>query len=592
MQIYDIWAGLLEDREALIVFMLWVAWGAAVIYGIIRSIGGARLNHLEYLSLAAGGWVLPLLGLSLLILTLGGVRRVDFLRPALLVFMICSAGLALWRFARAGRISRLDLRVWFLAAVVLLTLILVRLPFLTKTLLPLYFDSAEHYRIAATLVHSYQGTGWAHFAWPVSSYYHLGFHFIAAALTSVSQLKLERLILVIGQVVLALAPLSLFFIVRRETESNLAGLFAIVLGAFGWYMPAHAVNWGKYPALLSLVPSLFALNILYVYVQGWARSSGRQGLAGLISLSVLTSFLVHTRSIILIAIGAVSWMLAQQWERRPATDRLLFLGLVLFGLAVEIVYLVYSPILGALLDPYFNDAIWITIAVGLLAIPAFPGHSRTVFACLVFILLLISSLFIPVSTNLFLTLLDRPYVEMSLFIPLSILGGLGFADVIRLPVVKSVFLKTAVAASLLGLVMLHAFAKYDFYPSDCCRLVGSDDLLVLDWIAENLPANARILIPSSEIKITPSGDPPQNAGSDAGVWIAPLTGRTTVSVPYQLDFSQMLVWQDICSQKITHVFIGGTAESFNTELLGVKPAWYETVLIRPNARVYRVAGCA
>jgi hypothetical protein len=153
-------------------------------------------------------------------------------------------------------------------------------------------------------------------------------------------------------------------------------------------------------------------------------------------------------------------------------------------------------------------------------------------------------------------------------------------------------LKAAIAASLFGLLIFQAFVKYDFYPSECCKLVASDDLIALGWIEENLPADARILIPSSEINIAPSGDSPQNAGSDAGVWIAPLTRRTTISQPYMLDFSQADTLEAICTQKITHVYTGSTGESFRVELLEQKPGWYETILSLLDARVYRVTGCA
>jgi hypothetical protein len=41
--------------------------------------------------------------------------------------------------------------------------------------------------------------------------------------------------------------LSLFFITKRETGSNIAALFTSLLAGFGWHMPGHAVNWGEIP---------------------------------------------------------------------------------------------------------------------------------------------------------------------------------------------------------------------------------------------------------------------------------------------------------------------------------------------------------
>ena len=44
-------------------------------------------------------------------------------------------------------------------------------------------------------------------------------------------------------------------------------MFAVTLGALGWYMPAHAVNWGKYPALFGLPAMLGAISLAYVASQ-------------------------------------------------------------------------------------------------------------------------------------------------------------------------------------------------------------------------------------------------------------------------------------------------------------------------------------
>ena len=593
MQIYDIWVSLSQDKEALVFTFSWIGWGIVVLLAIMRSIWGGKLSYLEYLSLALGGWVLPIFLLSLLILALGILLGIRFNLLTLLVLIFLSAGVATWTVNRKKNISTFNFLFALLIAALLLFLVLLRLPFLAKTLLPPYFDSAEHYRMANILIKDYENTSLTgSFIWPVSSYYHLGYHIVVAGMTVISQVKLARLILVFGQIILAFAPVPLFYIPWRETRSYMAGLFAVILGTFGWYMPAHAVNWGKYPALLGILTSLFSLNLLYLFNAGNERPLKSRAFVGLIILSIFTSFLIHTRSIVLIGIGLLSWILAQRWERQSKMVRLLFLGLVLIGLTGEIVYVERNGVLNALLDPYLHDGIWITSAISLLTIIAYSKYRRFVFACLLFILLLILSLFIPVSSNTFFTLMDRPFIEMSLFIPLSIMGGLGFASISKLAFFQSKFLKGAVAVLLSGLIMLHAFMKYNFYPSDCCEIVGSDDLFALNWMDKNLPENALILIPSAEIKIAPAGDSPQNAGSDAGVWIAPLIGRSTISLPYNLDFGQTDSLNKICDRKIAYIYAGSTDQSFMPEQLEQKPDWYEIRLFLPNAKVYQVLGCA
>lgn len=593
MQIYEIWVSLSQDKEALVFTFFWTGWGMVVLLSIMRGIWGDKPGYSEYLSLALGGWVLPIFLLSLLILALGILLGIQFNLLTLLVLMFFSAGFATWTVNHKKNSSTFNFLFALFSAALLLFLVLLRLPFLTRTLLPPYFDSAQHFWIANILIKDYENTSLTgNFIWPVSSYYHLGYHIIVAGLTVTSHVKLDRMILVFGQIILAFAPVPLFFIPWRETRSYMAGLFAVILGTFGWYMPAHAVNWGKYPALLGILTSLFSLNLLYLFNAGNERPLNYRAFVGLIILGIFTSFLIHTRSIVLIGIGLLSWILAQRWERQSKMVRLLFLGLVLIGLTGEIVYVERNDVLNALLDPYLHDGVWITSTIGLLTVIAYSKYRRLVLACLLFILLLILCLFIPVSSNAFFTLMDRPFIEMALFIPLSIMGGLGFARIGELTLFQYRSLKVTVMVLLSGLIVFHAFMKYNFYPSDCCEIVGGDDLFALNWMDKNLPENALILIPSAEIKIAPSGDSPQNSGSDAGVWIAPLIGRSTISLPYNLDFGQTDTLNKICDRKIVYIYAGSTDQSFSSEPLEQKPDWYEMRLFLPNAKVYQVLGCA
>ncbi len=592
MQIYDIWATLLQDKAAIILILLWIGWGAILLLWTMQSIWGDRLSLLEYISLAMGGWVLPIFLISLLVFVLGLVFNVHLELLNLFVLMFLSAGVATWSINHNKEKPKGKFLLLLFMGVTLLFLILLRLPFITRILLPPYFDSAEHYRIANILIKDYKNAGsGGYFIWPVSSYYHIGYHIILAVMTVTSQMKLDRMMLVFGQIALALVPIPLFFLVRRATRSNMAGLFAVVLGVFGWYMPAHGVNWGKYPALLSLLSVQFSIGILYLLSENERRGYKSRVIPGLAMLGIGVSFLIHVRSIIFIGIAVVAWKLAQGWEHLSQKAKFLFFGLVLLSLAGEIIYIERTSVLNTLLDPYFDDGIWITGAIGALSVFAYLRYRRLVFACLLFIMLLILNLFIPVSNNAFFTLMDRPFIEMTLFIPLSLLGGLGFASFNELSFLRLKLLKGVAVGLFSGLIMIYAFIHYNFYPSDCCEIIGNDDLIALDWMDKNLPQDARILISSAEIKITPFGQSPQNAGSDAGAWIAGLTDRATINLPYTIDFRETGILNRICGQEITHIYVGNSSQSFNPEILEQKPDWYKILLFLPNAKVYQVVGC-
>ena len=95
--------------------------------------------------------------------------------------------------------ASLGLFLFFTASLIL------RLAFLTDLSLPLYFDSATHYRIIQS-IQEFITSG--HTVWPTSvtgKYYHLGFHTAAAILGTIFNIPVREIILLLGQVILFLS---------------------------------------------------------------------------------------------------------------------------------------------------------------------------------------------------------------------------------------------------------------------------------------------------------------------------------------------------------------------------------------------------
>jgi hypothetical protein len=216
-------------------------------------------------------------------------------------------------------------------------------------------------------------------------------------------------------------------------------------------------------------------------------------------------------------------------------------------------------------------------------------------------LFLLGSLLVPVRVPDYgnLTLLDRPFVEMILYLPLSILGGAGLAGLEkclrqltdRWPIK---YLKPIEYLSdvFIVLLLVNAFANYNLYQAECCSIVGRDDLVAIDWMDKNLPTQARILISSTELRVLASDSPQGAAGGDAGIWITPLTGRATLSLPYQSDFSQPAIFNTLCKRRAEYIYVGEKGAVFNTELLSTHPDRYQLLLSMPKAKIYRVTGCS
>ncbi|NWG33943.1 MAG: hypothetical protein HXY42_05835 [Chloroflexi bacterium] len=473
---------------------------------------------------------------------------------------------------------------FFLVLFLCLTLLL-RLAFVARVVLPSYFDSAQHYAlIARILADDFSQT----FEMLRADFYHMGFHFLAAFLVSIFREGIAITMLIAGQVILVLLPLPLFFIVKQTTGSTPAAWCSAALSAFGWYMPAHAVNWGKYPALLGILLILYTLEVVVLFY-GKPLSGRMRWIPVLAGFGVLASILAHSRALVVFGMLLLSWGAATRWSGLRLWLRNLVLLMALAGLVFEVTVVLRREVLSLLLDPYLGEGVWTTLLVALSAVFAHKLYPRFTFAALLFVNLLFAGLFVPVQGVLlsrpYLTLLDRPFVEMFLFLPLSLLGGVGVAGLERTRLGRFAALLAA------GFVVTQAVLGYKPYPSDCCVIAGSDDVLAIAWAAKQLPAEARVGIASMQLKVLPDATFEGEVGADAGLWIAPLAGRGTVLLPFDVDFSQPASLDLLCRARVSHLFVGEKGQTFDRASLDLRPAWYRPLLSMPKTAVYEVTGC-
>jgi hypothetical protein len=560
-------------------------------YCLLRWIFGEKLRPEGYYALSLAGWLVPALLLSVAWYILARITSPQ-VGNVIIVMSLAVTGLAvLLRIPRPkpGK----DVRVVLLLVLLAVFILLLRLAFISRALLPLYFDSAQHYRYIAEILAGLEASGAA--TWSLAAYYHLGFHVLAAFVTSLTGSEITDVMLVLGQVLLASMPFSLFFIIQYVTQSTRAGLLALVLGAFGWYMPAHAVDWGKYPALASLALIPFILGLGYLLRENTiSLTPGKRCSLVLLFLGgVLVSVVLHSRSLVVFVIAALAWLIT--W--RAGRYRSLLCVIILAAIAAEIIYIQTEGILGPLFDPYGVKALLVTVPVLILTLFAWRKFSSLVVAFLLTSALLISSLFVPIVGVIpgfpNTTLLDRPYVEMILYLPLTLLGGLGLAGLEErlqvLPLPGN--LGRLAGIFLIVLAAGHAWFKYDLYPSDCCAIASQDDLTALHWIAENLAQDALILTSSTMLNVLPTEEYQGSAGSDAGAWVTPLTGRPSTSLPFQTDFSQQQTLDTLCQSNVNYIYVGQTGYFFDDSGMLLQPDGYRSVLALPKARVYEVTGC-
>jgi hypothetical protein len=387
--------------------------------------------------------------------------------------------------------------------------------------------------------------------------------------------------------------------IKHWAQSNIAGIFAVALAGFGWYMPAHAVDWGKYPALTGIALLPFVLSIASLSIQNRRIFSTGKNVALniILLLGMFITVFLHSRTLIVFGIVAVTWILTLLWQKLNKPLQFFILGIAILALIAEIIFIQRKGILGPIFDPYLPKGLLITCIVLFLSIFASLTNPSLVFFCIVSVLLLVISLFIslgsliPGYTNT--TLLDRPFVEMILYLPLAILGGFGLAGLEQKlqsqTTLNNIQFHKWIGILFIVLITVNSFFKYDLYPSECCFIVSADDLDAMQWMNNNLPGDVRILISSTDLNVLPTNTYQGSAGGDAGTWINPLIDRATTLLPFNTDFSQPQTLDKICQLHVGYVYVGKTGASFNDT--GMNPDIYRLVLSLPKAKVYEVIGC-
>ncbi len=561
--------------------------GGLLTFGLLRRMLQEHLDPTETFLLALAGW--PLWWVFSALLGFFINRYLD-LGPGWAAFLLSIFGLFLisaWKEVPApfGRFS------WLLLALVLAFLLslLTRLAFLADVLLPSYFDGALHYQISQHLLNHFGQPPWETSPPVASGYYHIGFHLLTVSAAFVTNLEVGQVILILGQLMLAVMPFPVFLVTKRETGSTLAACFAFILAGWGWNMPAHALNWGKYPALAGLLALQFALSLTFSATRAVFPPRKKVALLALFALGTAVSALMHTRSLVVIFIFILGYLAAMLWEKLRGKFKWAILALLIVALAGLVIYIESRSILNLVFDPYLRTGLWISLLVAALSPFALRRFARLAMTCLLVLFLLLACLLLPLPGESFQTPLDRPFVQMTLYLPLAMLGGLGLAG-LRVESFRGWQIALVTVAGF-SAVLVSIGREYPFSPSPCCILFKTDDAVALKWMEENLPDDAHLLIAGNTLNVFDIQNPAELRGTDGGVWIAPLNGRR-VSMEYLgLDFSLQETLDSLCQRDITHVYLGGAQERFNVAGLQARPEWYARQLTLPGAQVFEVIGC-
>ena len=566
--------------------------GACLIGSLLARLRIDSLDQTSRLALGLSGSLLPLLVLSMpVVLFAVTIKAVVDYR---LIFIGLLAGL--WVIVFLLNFKRKTLQVVSWASIVLILLfcllVILRLAFIRGMVLPSYPDSVEHYLIVNDFLNP-ADPAQAFYTLDrlLVRYYHFGFHLLAAWISGLSGAPATEAMPVLGQLLQALIPMAVFFPVRVATKSNTAALFAALLAGLGWSMPSFASNWSKYPALTGLACFPFVLSLLYLLDE---KSSKKKKWVLILSaaLSGGLAMLAHSRTIILLLAGVIGLGIVKGMECLSLRLQRWFAALlVCLALLVGALCLI-DPLNARVLSPYLWEGIVTSLLILILLPFGVARFPRLVAFSLGFVILVMVCLWIPLPGSFtqygYLTPLDQPFVQMILFMPLSMLGGCGLAGVQSLLLQSHKSAKktlwVALAVLLCAAVVGNAFFVYSFTPSACCQVVSADDQAAFEWIQENQSTGMKILVPGHQ-------GPYQFIYVDAGMWITPLTRAATMKWEYSAILTDSDTLRELCARKVTHVFTSGFALSFRSEPLEERRDLYQPVLGMGNTGIYQLTGC-
>lgn len=587
-------------------------WGAALAIGV-----AAWPVLWQWFSLLGGrwsGWLLWLLlgtGWAVVIWRLGRGKwllRIDHLHRSAKALPV--DGLTLTAFMKRGAtwVRGTPHKSATLAHVLLLLLLLLALAVRLLAVRDLAFapwvDSVRHALITAVMAATGQViTGYAPFL-PVDRFpYHYGFHTLSASLALMTGWPLPRLLLIVGQLLNALVPLTVYsgawFLTRRRPVA----LLAAFLVALPFFFPAYYATWGRLTQLAGMLVMPLALAWTWQLLSG---SRVRRSDGWLLSLVVAGLFLIHIRVFLLyLPFAAVVWLLRSGRQGRY----LLFSA----TLALLLVAPRLASLLGASRPP---GGLRNTIA----GYNAFPiGYLMTgwerqfvaaaAVACLIVVvtalrrrprvtlplalILWVATLFLLLAGNhlglpeTWLVNLNSMYI--TLFLPLSLLLAMTVDYGWRLLAAAHWLAQTlsyAVAGALLAALLLFGIRQQVTILNPQTILAQPPDAAALAWLDNELPPSARVAV-NSWLWLGGAW-----SGSDGGAWIVPLTGRSSSTPPADYSYNRDLfesvaafneraqamadwsapdaaVW--LRQQGVTHVFAGARGGFFDPAALADNP---------------------
>ena len=476
----------------------------------------------------------------------------------------------------------------------------IRLVMVRDMSAPAWVDSVHHAVITRLIVESGGiPQTYAPFINIDANYYHPGFHSVLAVFYWLSGLDIPQAMLLLGQVLNAFAVITAFTLTTALVNNRIAGIIAALVTGLFTPMPAYYTSWSRYTQLTGLL----ILPVAFLMTK-WLleKDHNRRELVTALLISAVASaglFMVHYRVAAFLICLILAYIISQVRFKRLELWQLVKKGVGyvgIYGLAACILTLpwiwptftrVFIPIAtssAGKTTTAFSDFSWryLTTASGqpAMVLAGFGLVWGTIkrqrfvitlvlWTFLLFFLANLGALSLPGGS-----FINNTSVEITLFLPISILAGFFLAQVIHLiSIFPTIWQNILRIGLVLGGIILAYVGARKLLPilNPTTDLFRSADRPVMSWIQEHIPANEEIMINPFYWGYN------LYAGSDGGFWISPLAGRKTIPPPVlygvgpadeiqritstcQAVMNQgkdaQALWSTLHSQAIHYIYIG------------------------------------
>ena len=529
-----------------------------------------RFDGVEQLALSTG-LSLSIIPLLMLWTTTVGLH---WNRTVVILVALILAAAGIWRLVKKRFSFHITPIGLSLAGVLLLSLG-VRLAMARDLAGPAWVDSVHHALITRLVeVNGGFPPTYAPYVDIPADLYHSGYHSTLAVFQWLSGLELPEAMLLYGNVLNALAVLSTYLLTTTLTRSRPAGLVAALISGLVTPMPAYYTSWGRYTELAGL---LIMPAVLAIFVQLNKKEGEKPDVKAILlaCLAFTGELLVHYRVLAFLAILLAAYVISQI---SFSNEKLLSLGkkvlvpisLIALGslllampwvfpnLSRAVPYVMQSA--GSPRGKLFGDFTWSFLnaalgkyslwAAGLGLLVALIRLQRFTLTVVLWVIGMFSLANLAVFGLPGGSFVNTTSVEISLFMPISLLGGYLVSQVAELAIrflpgytkrlTIIVFVAIGFLVAVLGMQQLLPLLN------PITELSRQGDRPAMQWIQVNIPQDEIILINPFQWMVG------VYAGNDGGYWITPLTGRKTIPPPaiYGFGSSQYIHSINVLSQKI------------------------------------------